>query len=96
MKIGQDPNNPGLELHSRCHGYVVERIVELPETASLFYELRDPATAARHVHISCDDRENTFAVALKTVPRDSTGTRCCADPKNSRCAIPFFRCSNAV
>ena len=73
MKIGQDPNNPGLELHSRCHGYVVERIVELPETASLYYELRDPSTAARHVHISCDDRENTFAVALKTVPRDSTG-----------------------
>ncbi len=73
MKIGQDPYNPGIQPDSRCHGYVVERIAELPETAALFYQLQDPATGARHVHISCEDRENTFGVALKTVPQDSTG-----------------------
>ena len=73
MKIGQDPYNPGIQPDSRCHGYVVERIAELPETAALFYQLQDPTTGARHVHISCEDRENTFGVALKTVPQDSTG-----------------------
>ncbi|KPJ76156.1 MAG: peptidase M16 [Deltaproteobacteria bacterium SG8_13] len=73
MKIGQDPYNPGIQLHSSCHGYQVTRIAELPENAALFYELQDPTTGARHVHISCEDRENTFGVALKTVPKDSTG-----------------------
>ncbi len=73
MKIGQDPNNPDIQPDGHCHGYAVERIVELPESGALFYQLADPATGARHVHISCEDRENTFGVALKTVPRDSTG-----------------------
>lgn len=73
MKIGQDPYNPGIPPKGQFHGYVVDRIAELPETAALYYELKDPSTGARHVHISCDDRENTFGVALKTVPTDSTG-----------------------
>ena len=73
MKIGQDPNNPGVQPNCQYHGYEVNRIAELQESGALFYELRDPASGTRHVHISADDRENTFGVALKTVPNDSTG-----------------------
>jgi Zn-dependent M16 (insulinase) family peptidase len=58
---------------SRLYGHIVRRIVELPEIDSLFLELEHVATGARHVHIQNDDTENTFSVAFKTVPEDSTG-----------------------
>ena len=68
-----DPRNPGLETGGRIGGYVIEKIVALPEIAAVYYELTHGATGARHIHISRPDSENAFAVALKTVPRDSTG-----------------------
>jgi len=73
MKLQQDPNNPDIQLHGQYHGYAVSRIAELAETGSIFYELEHRATGARHIHISNQDRENTFGVAFKTVPKDSTG-----------------------
>ncbi len=68
-----DPQNPGIKAGDRIAGYQVEKITELPEIQSFFYELTHPGTGARHIHISCQDTENTFSVAFKTVPRDSTG-----------------------
>jgi Zn-dependent M16 (insulinase) family peptidase len=68
-----DPNNKDLETGASISGYVVRRIVELEETQSFFYELEHIATGARHIHISNGDRENTFSVAFRTVPPDSTG-----------------------
>jgi Zn-dependent M16 (insulinase) family peptidase len=73
MKPIHDPRNPDLPPHGNYRGYDVSRIAELPETGSVFYELEHRGTGARHVHISTDDRENTFGVILKTVPKDSTG-----------------------
>jgi Zn-dependent M16 (insulinase) family peptidase len=35
--------------------------------------LEHTLTGARHTHISNKDKENTFSVAFKTVPSDSTG-----------------------
>jgi Zn-dependent M16 (insulinase) family peptidase len=73
MNLQQDPNNPDIQLHGQYHGYTVTRIAEIAETGSFFYELEHRATGARHIHISNQDRENTFGVAFKTVPKDSTG-----------------------
>lgn len=36
-------------------------------------EYRHLATGAQHIHISADNNENVFLVALRTVPEDSTG-----------------------
>jgi len=36
-------------------------------------EYRHKATGAQHIHISADNNENVFLVALRTVPHDSTG-----------------------
>ncbi len=55
------------------HGYQVVRVEPLPEIHARFYELVHPPTGTRHLHISRPDRENTFGVIFKTVPRDSTG-----------------------
>ena len=68
-----DPNNPDLREGDRILGYRLERMVVLSEINSIFYELEHTATRARHVHISNSDAENTFSVAFKTVPADSTG-----------------------
>jgi len=57
----------------RILGYDVHRVVMLKELRCVFYELGHVETGARHIHIQNDDAENTFGVAFKTVPRDSTG-----------------------
>lgn len=36
-------------------------------------EFIHPATGAQHLHLQCDNPENVFMVALRTVPEDSTG-----------------------
>lgn len=69
----KDANNPGLAEGMHLCGYTIKRITELPEIQSVYYELEHDRTRARHIHISNRDRENTFSVMLKTVPRDSTG-----------------------
>jgi Zn-dependent M16 (insulinase) family peptidase len=68
-----DPNNKGLKVGANVFGFLIKRIVHLAETRSFFYELEHTSTGARHIHISSNDGENTFAVALRTVPKDSTG-----------------------
>jgi len=54
-------------------GYEVKRVTRLKDINSVLYELEHLATAARHIHIQNRNDENTFSVALKTVPEDSTG-----------------------
>ena len=73
MKRPADPNNPELTKNGHYRGYTIERIEKLMETGALFYELRHLSTGARHIHISSEDRENTFGVVFKTVPKNSTG-----------------------
>jgi len=73
MNIIVDSDNSGLKVGDRIDGYRIERIELLKEISSIFYALKHLSTGARHIHISNDDAENTFSVALKTVPRDSTG-----------------------
>ncbi|MCW7753126.1 insulinase family protein [Desulfobotulus sp. H1] len=58
---------------SRIGGYVVVGTASLPEIRGTYHVLKHEITGARHVHIACDDSENTFAVGFKTVPADGTG-----------------------
>lgn len=66
-------------IHSRfvpgkiVSGYNVVRVEDLHELESTYIELEHRKTGARHVHLANADEENTFSVAFKTVPRDSTG-----------------------
>ena len=68
-----DPHNADLCEGAQILGYRLVRRVALAEINSIFYELEHTATRTRHVHISNSDTENTFSVAFKTVPADSTG-----------------------
>ena len=68
-----DANNSGLKVGDRIDAYRIERVELLKEISSIFYSLEHLSTGARHVHISNSDAENTFGVAFKTVPQDSTG-----------------------
>jgi len=54
-------------------GYIVKTVEQLPHIKGVFYGLEDPGTGARHIHIECEDNENTFGVAFRTIPKDSTG-----------------------
>ncbi len=68
-----DINNPDLKQGDIVSGYKIIKIEELNDIDSVFYQLEHLATGARHIHISNKDKENTFGVAFKTVPSDSTG-----------------------
>jgi hypothetical protein len=69
----KDQNNTQLESTEQIGGYRILRRAELKEINGFYYELIHEPTAARHIHISRDDSENTFGAAFKTVPDDSTG-----------------------
>ena len=73
MSKFKDPNHPGLRQGDRIRNHSVRRAVPLEEIRSFFYELEHLKTGARHIHVSNKDAENTFSVAFKTVPADSTG-----------------------
>ncbi len=68
-----DANNPGLKPGDTIGGYIILRMEPLEELDSILFQLEHRATGARHVHISNRDKENTFGVAFRTVPEDSTG-----------------------
>lgn len=73
MKKILDKNNPNLKEDDSIFGYRIKRIAELEQINSFFYSLEHNVTGAKHIHISNNDKENTFSVAFKTVPKDSTG-----------------------
>ena len=73
MTSNKDQNNPGLEVQSPYLGYQIQSITPLKEINGYLYTLSHTATGARHLHISTQDKENTFGVTFKTVPTDSTG-----------------------
>jgi Zn-dependent M16 (insulinase) family peptidase len=68
-----DQNNPNIKENGNICGYLIKKIVELKEIRSILYDIEHTATGARHIHLSNNDKENTFGVAFKTVPTDSTG-----------------------
>jgi len=73
METIVDSSNPGLKVGDRICDYRIERIEPLKEIFSVFYELEHLGSGAKHVHIGSSDVENTFSVAFKTVPQNSTG-----------------------
>ncbi|MDI9571174.1 MAG: insulinase family protein [Pseudomonadota bacterium] len=64
---------PMLAVGESSAGFTVRRVVPLPEIRVTAYELEHDLTGARVLHLHCADRENLFAIAFRTPPRDSTG-----------------------
>jgi Zn-dependent M16 (insulinase) family peptidase len=73
MSKFMDPNNSNLHAGDDVGNYRVKRVVPLEGIRSYFYDLEHLKTGARHIHISNKDAENTFSVAFKTVPVNSSG-----------------------
>jgi Zn-dependent M16 (insulinase) family peptidase len=73
MTLNKDIHNSDLEAQSQYLGYLIHSITPLKEINGYLYMLHHSATGARHLHISTQDKENTFGVTFKTVPTDSTG-----------------------
>ncbi|WP_022665530.1 insulinase family protein [Desulfospira joergensenii] len=62
-----------LEKNQEIEGYRVLRVVPLPSIDSKLIHLVHEKTKAVHIHIANQDKENTFGVFFRTVPKDSTG-----------------------
>ena len=73
MSLMRDPNNAELTTGDSICGYRLLKTAYIETTRTWYYNLEHERTGARHVHLSRDDAENTFAVAFQTVPQDSSG-----------------------
>ena len=73
METIVDSINPGLKAGDRICDYRIEHVETLKEISAFFYALKHLSTGAKHIHISNGDAENTFSVAFKTIPQNSTG-----------------------
>jgi len=60
---------PGIEVE----GFRIERVEVLPEIRTVVYLAVHKSTGAKVIHLHCEDRENVFAVAFRTPPKDSSG-----------------------
>ena len=73
MKAYPNKNNPDIQQIADIFGCSVHKAIPLEEINSFLYLIEHTDTGARLAHISNNDKENTFGVAFKTVPSDSTG-----------------------
>ena len=73
METIVDSSNPGLKAGDLICDYRIEHVESLKEISAVFYALQHLTTGAKHIHISNGDAENTFSVAFKTIPQNSTG-----------------------
>jgi len=55
------------------NGYLIKKITTLETIDSTMLQLEHSKTSAKHVHILNKDKENTFGVFFRTVPKDSSG-----------------------
>jgi len=55
------------------YGYLIKKVTQLETIDSVMIQLEHIKTKARHIHIYNKDKENTFGVFFRTVPKDSTG-----------------------
>ena len=54
-------------------GYVIKTVTTLENMDAVMIQLEHKKTKAKHIHISTQDKENTFGVFFRTVPTDSSG-----------------------
>jgi Zn-dependent M16 (insulinase) family peptidase len=55
------------------HGYTINSVTDVPEFDLVAVQLTHNRTGAKHLHLARDDDNNSFGVAFRTVPRDSSG-----------------------
>ena len=73
MKQAENKNNPEIKAGDIYYDFIVKRALPLKTVKAFFYELKDQNTGTKYIHIANQDKENTFGVAFKTIPEDSTG-----------------------
>ena len=65
-----DASNAVSESHTT---FELQRKVAIEALNLEIEEYQHPRTGAVHLHLASDSPENVFMVALRTVPKDSTG-----------------------
>ncbi|KFM56846.1 Presequence protease, mitochondrial, partial [Stegodyphus mimosarum] len=55
---------------SKILGYSVKEVEKISELNLTAVRLEHDATGADHLHLACDDTNNLFSVALKTIPQN--------------------------
>ena len=95
--------NALLRVGDKISGFQVKSVDPLPEINSTLIQLTHQATGARWAHLASEDRENLFAVAFRTPPRQIrpvsltfSSTLYSVAQTDFRSVTHFFRCSNGA
>ncbi len=51
----------------------IKRVEYAESVKAMFYELVHEPTGAKYIHLACEDDNNVFSIAFRTIPEDSTG-----------------------
>jgi presequence protease len=62
-----------LETGQQVQGFRVTQVDAIPEIRATAYQLLHGRTGLKALHLHCEDRENLYAIVLRTPPPDSTG-----------------------
>ncbi len=62
-----------LKINEKIHGFVVKRVLEVPEIKATLVEMRHEGCDARLTFLDREDENKTFSIAFKTIPTDDTG-----------------------
>jgi Zn-dependent M16 (insulinase) family peptidase len=73
LKRGPERDAQLISVGDIIHGFRVIEKQHVPERNMIAYQLVHEATGARHLHLECDDMENTFCTTFKTIPTNSKG-----------------------
>ncbi len=73
MTTNADAMTQNLIRDGLAEAFHLLRTTALPAIDATCFELQHIPTGAKFIHIDTRDQENTFGVAFKTVPQDSTG-----------------------
>ena len=71
---GKDRVPYNLKVGDKIHdAWTVDEIREIPAFKVTAYRTTHDKTGAKHIHLDCQDTDNTFAVLFRTPPDDNTG-----------------------
>lgn len=62
-----------LKKNEKMNGFIVNKIIEVPEVEGIFFEMEHEKTGAKLGWLKTEDENKTFSITFKTIPENNSG-----------------------
>lgn len=62
-----------LKKNEKMNGFIVNKIIEVPEVAGIFFEMEHENTGAKLGWLKTEDDNKTFSITFQTIPENNSG-----------------------